>query len=214
MKNSDATGGEARGGGGLGEGEVALRTTCRRGHAKEPGGHCKECARLTYKRRAAARRAEGLTARGRPRYSLRTHCPHGHLRSENEVRRKTSRYSYCLARTGWPRSRSASGEASGRAAGAVFHNSHLTYKLPSANPAKKDGLAIEHPEISAAPLRRRETQSVVSPSLKRIFPSESLQVVAGLSINNGGETRRGQTGAGLHVNGQELHRRGVASISS
>jgi hypothetical protein len=76
-------------------GEVALRTTCRRGHAKEPGGRCKECARLTYKPRAAARRAEGLTARGRPRFSLRTHCPHGHLRSENEVRSKTSRYSYC-----------------------------------------------------------------------------------------------------------------------
>ena len=66
---------------------MALRTTCRRGHAKEPGGRCKECARLTYKRRAAARKAEGLTARGRPRYSLRTHCPHGHLRGENEVRR-------------------------------------------------------------------------------------------------------------------------------
>jgi hypothetical protein len=28
---------------------------------------------------------------------LRTHCPHGHLRSENEVRRKKSRYSYCRA---------------------------------------------------------------------------------------------------------------------
>jgi hypothetical protein len=41
-------GGEARGGGGVGEGEVAMRTTCRRGHAKEAGGHCKECARLSY----------------------------------------------------------------------------------------------------------------------------------------------------------------------
>jgi len=70
--------------------------TCRRGHAKDLGGHCKQCDRVTYKRRAAARRADGLTARGRPRYSLRTHCPNGHLRSENEVpRSKTSRYSYC-----------------------------------------------------------------------------------------------------------------------
>src|SRR5438105_14713099 len=54
--------------------EVMLSTICRRGHAKEPSGRCKECERLTYERLAAARRAEGLTARGRPRYSLRTHC--------------------------------------------------------------------------------------------------------------------------------------------
>jgi hypothetical protein len=81
---------------------VALRTMyrppraiCRRGHAKEPGGRCKECDRLTYARRAAANRAKRLTVRGRPRYSLRTHCLHGHPRSENEVPRKTSRYSYC-----------------------------------------------------------------------------------------------------------------------
>ena len=52
--------------------------------AKELGGRCKECARLTYKRRAAREERRGLTARGRPRYPLRTHCPHGHLRSENE----------------------------------------------------------------------------------------------------------------------------------
>jgi ATP-dependent DNA ligase len=38
----------------------------------------------------AARTAEGLTARGGPRYSLRTHCLHGHLRSDNEVCRKTN----------------------------------------------------------------------------------------------------------------------------
>jgi hypothetical protein len=36
--------------------------------------------------------------------------------------------------------------SSGRAAGAVFHNAHLTYKLPRANRAKKDRLAIELPE--------------------------------------------------------------------
>jgi len=71
------------------------RATCRRGHAKDPGGRCKQCARITYKQRAAARRAEGLTARGRPRYSLRTHCPHGHMRSENEAPRKTGDYRYC-----------------------------------------------------------------------------------------------------------------------
>jgi hypothetical protein len=72
-----------------------MRTTCRRGHVKEPGRRCKQCDRLTYEWRAAARKAEGLTVRGRPRYSLRTQCPHGHLRSENEVRRKTSGYRYC-----------------------------------------------------------------------------------------------------------------------
>jgi hypothetical protein len=38
------------------------------------------------------------------------------------------------------------GGSSGSATGAVFHNSHLTYKLPRANPAKKDGLAIEFAE--------------------------------------------------------------------
>ena len=58
-----------------------LSTICRRGHAKEPSGRCKECERLTYERLVAARRAKGLTARGRPRYSLRTHCLHGHLRN-------------------------------------------------------------------------------------------------------------------------------------
>jgi hypothetical protein len=59
--------------------QVALRTmyrrpraTCRRGHVKEPCGRCKECDRLTYERRAAARKTEGLTAPGRPLYSLRT----------------------------------------------------------------------------------------------------------------------------------------------
>ena len=72
------------------DGFRVMRTICRRGHAKEPSGRCKECERLTYERLVAARRAEGLTARGRPRYSLRTHCLHGHLRSDNEVRRKTN----------------------------------------------------------------------------------------------------------------------------
>ena len=72
-------------------GEVTLRTICRRGHVKEPSGRCKECERLTYERRVAARRAEGLTARGWPRYSLRTHCPNGHLRSDmRSVARRTA----------------------------------------------------------------------------------------------------------------------------
>jgi hypothetical protein len=44
----------------IGGSKVALRT-CRRGHAKEPGKRCKECDRLTYERRAAARKAKGLT---------------------------------------------------------------------------------------------------------------------------------------------------------
>jgi hypothetical protein len=74
---------------------VTLRTICRRGHAKEPSGRCKQCERLAYERLVAARRAEGLTARGRPRYSLRTHCLHGHPRSDNEVRRKTNGTRYC-----------------------------------------------------------------------------------------------------------------------
>jgi hypothetical protein len=72
----------------MGEADVTLKTICRHGHAKEPSGRCKACECLTYERLVAARRAEGLTARGRPRYSLRTHSLHGHLRSDNEVRRK------------------------------------------------------------------------------------------------------------------------------
>jgi hypothetical protein len=38
------------------------------------------------------------------------------------------------------------GGSSGRTAGAVFHNPHLAYELPSANGAKKDCVAIEFPE--------------------------------------------------------------------
>jgi hypothetical protein len=38
------------------------------------------------------------------------------------------------------------GGSSGRAAGAVFHNAHLPEKLPCANGAKEDGLAIDFPE--------------------------------------------------------------------
>jgi hypothetical protein len=97
------------------------RATCRRGHAKEPGKRCKECDRLTYRQRAAARKAEGLTARGRPLYSLRTHCLHGHLRSENEVPRKTGGYSYCracnLERLRRRRQSANSSEQQGEAAG-------------------------------------------------------------------------------------------------
>jgi hypothetical protein len=81
----------------MGVAEVTLRTICRRDQAKEPSGRCKECERLTYERRVAARRAEGLNARGRRRYSLRTHCLHGHLRIDHEVRRKTNGTPYCRA---------------------------------------------------------------------------------------------------------------------
>ena len=38
------------------------------------------------------------------------------------------------------------GGSSGRAAGAVFHNAHLSDKLPCGNAAKEDGLAINFPE--------------------------------------------------------------------
>src|SRR5262245_26977708 len=38
------------------------------------------------------------------------------------------------------------GGSSGRAAGAVFHNAHLAYKLPRADCAKKDRLTIEFPK--------------------------------------------------------------------
>src|SRR5947208_15456252 len=38
------------------------------------------------------------------------------------------------------------GGPSGRTARAVFHNAHLPYKLPRANRAEKDGIAIECPE--------------------------------------------------------------------
>jgi hypothetical protein len=69
---------------------VALRTMyrrpramCRRGHAKEVGGRCKECDRLTYKRRAAARKAKGLQcAAGHGTRCEPTACTAA-LRSEN-----------------------------------------------------------------------------------------------------------------------------------
>src|SRR5262245_7099949 len=38
------------------------------------------------------------------------------------------------------------GGSSGRAAGTVFHNAHLAYKLLCANRAEKDALAIDFPE--------------------------------------------------------------------
>jgi len=38
------------------------------------------------------------------------------------------------------------GGSSGRIAGTVFYNAHLPYKLPCANRAEKDGVAIEFPE--------------------------------------------------------------------
>src|SRR5262245_13380213 len=38
------------------------------------------------------------------------------------------------------------GDSSGRAAGTIFHNTHLTYELPCANRAEKDALAIEFTE--------------------------------------------------------------------
>jgi hypothetical protein len=38
------------------------------------------------------------------------------------------------------------GGSSGRIAGAVFHNAHLTHELPCTNRAEKDGVAIEFPE--------------------------------------------------------------------
>jgi hypothetical protein len=38
------------------------------------------------------------------------------------------------------------GGSSGRAAGAVFNNAHLPEKLPCANGAKEDGLAVDFPE--------------------------------------------------------------------
>jgi hypothetical protein len=38
------------------------------------------------------------------------------------------------------------GGSSGRIAGTVFYNAHLPYKLPCANRAEKDGVAIEVPE--------------------------------------------------------------------
>src|SRR6516165_4588385 len=99
------------------------------------------------------------------------------------------------------------GGSSGRAAGAVFHNSHLTYKLPRANPAKKDGLAIEFPEyVNGTAEEAKNTVRRVSlfeedfpfgevrASHCGTFPSaKCVQVIAGLSINNCGETRRGQT---------------------
>jgi hypothetical protein len=42
--------------------------------------------------------------------------------------------------------RTADISARGRAAGAVFHNAHLPDKLPCANGAKEDGLAIDFPK--------------------------------------------------------------------
>src|SRR5262245_17981911 len=65
------------------------------------------------------------------------------------------------------------GGPSGRAAGAVFHNSHLTYELPRPNPAKKDGLAIEFPEyINGTPEEAKNTVRCVSLSEEDFSLSE------------------------------------------
>jgi hypothetical protein len=50
------------------------------------------------------------------------------------------------------------GGSSGRTAGAVFHNAHLPYKLPRANRAEKDGVAIEFPEyVDGTPKQAKNT---------------------------------------------------------
>src|SRR5215831_19342431 len=75
------------------------------------------------------------------------------------------------------------GGSSGRIAGAVFHNAHLPYKLPCANGAEKDGVAIKFP------LRRRKTLSAGSPSLKRTCPSaKCARLIVVLSIGNSWQT--------------------------
>jgi hypothetical protein len=55
------------------------------------------------------------------------------------------------------------GGSSGRTAGTVFNNAHLPYKLPRANRAKQDGIAIEFPEYVDGTAEERKTLSAGSP---------------------------------------------------
>src|SRR5260370_311694 len=86
------------------------------------------------------------------------------------------------------------GGSSGRIAGAVFHNAHLPDKLPCANRAEKDGVAIEFPEYVDGTAEEAKNTVRRIPSLKRTCPSaKCARVIAVLSIGNRWRTRRGQT---------------------
>src|SRR5260221_6347925 len=77
------------------------------------------------------------------------------------------------------------GGSSGRIAGAVFHNAHLPNKLPRANRAEKNGVAIEFPEYVDGTAEEAKNTVAGSPSLKRKCPSANcVQVIAVLSIGN------------------------------
>src|SRR5262245_23701248 len=84
------------------------------------------------------------------------------------------------------------GDSSGRAAGTIFHNTHLTYELPCANCAEKDALAIEFPEyLDATP---DKTKNIVRgiPFSEEDFPFS--EVLASHSISQsrtGGDSMSG-----------------------
>src|ERR1700738_189267 len=77
------------------------------------------------------------------------------------------------------------GGPNGRTAGPVFHDAHLSYKLPRPTVPRRMGSPSSSRIISTVPLSRRQTPSAGSPSLKRTWPSaKCLRVIAILSIGN------------------------------
>jgi hypothetical protein len=85
------------------------------------------------------------------------------------------------------------GGSSCRAAGTVFHNAHLAYKLFRANRAKKDALAIEFPKyLNGTPEKAKNIVRRVSLSEEDFPFSEVRAGHADLSINNQWRTRREQ----------------------
>src|SRR5262245_25685066 len=77
------------------------------------------------------------------------------------------------------------GGSSSRAAGTVFHNTHLPDKLPRANRAEKDALAIEFPEYLDGTADKAKNMARRVPLFEEDFPfSEVLASLADLSINN------------------------------
>ena len=89
------------------------------------------------------------------------------------------------------------GGSSGRTAGAVFHNAHLPYKLPCADPAEKDRVAIEFPEYVDG--TAEEAKNSVRP---RTCPSaKCLQITVVLSIAIGGGSK---APLGKHIGAPEV----------
>jgi hypothetical protein len=76
------------------------------------------------------------------------------------------------------------GSSSGRIAWAVFHNAHLPYKLPCANRAEKDGVAIEFPEYVDG------TAEEAKNTVRRISLSEEDMPFGELRANHCGPLNR------------------------